>query len=58
MGTQDDRRKNTTGGKIFLEGNQSKQMAPECELTTTKPKVSRCFLFSYCGDKIVRMSST
>lgn len=45
MGPEDDSRKNTADGKILLEGNQSKQMAPKRELATTKPKVSRCFLF-------------
>lgn len=27
------------------EGNQSRQIAPKCELITTEPRVSRCFLF-------------
>ena len=27
------------------EGSQSRQTAPKCELITTEPRVSRCFLF-------------
>lgn len=44
MGTDDDRRKNITDGKIFSEGNQAKQLAPNVSLPPPNLRCPGVFL--------------